>query len=428
MKRKLLNLNKTIVLMAMVGYMAILLLLLMLDWYLIRNYQAGAKRQAREELQAYIDRTAEAMNDIDHEIYEVYTNNPNFQALQKEASEVIAFGNAYELRETLHYRSLVEEDIGGFFIYYNNCETNWYYTKDDKIQQGNGILLNRIIQESLQDVTQARHWVSIWLEDKLYQVIIYKKERVAVAGVYSMENVTSLTDELTDVIMIENGMVYGDKEYARELELVQISKSTDDMFQKTIKNYQICGMRVPNTGLWIYTLSPRTIKDFVNVQQSLLLLVTVVSAGAVIMLYTFMRKEIVRLIHQLTATMDTIKNHESREIPPLESRFSQLQEMNQTLEGMVRELEKQKLLVYEEIIEKQKAQMQYLQLQLKPHFYLNGLKTLNALAMENQTEKIQELIIDLSKHLRYLLQTEREVVTLEQELEFVKNYPNCKNI
>lgn len=408
--------------MAMVGYMAILCLLLLMDWYLIRSYQEDGRRKERELLQAYIDRTAEAMQDIDHEMYEVYTNNANFQALQKESSEVEAFSNAYDLHETLHYRTLVKEDLGGFFIYYNNCRTNWYFTKSEKILEGNGPLLNKAIQDNLQDVAQARHWVSVSLDGKLYQVIVYKKGRAAVAGVYSMENIKTLMDEHTDVILIENGITYGDVELAGKLGLERLAGAVQDSFQTSVKNYQICGMRVPSTELWVCTVCPRTIWSVMNVQQILMLLITGASALAVVLMYGFMKKEIVRPIHQLTAVMDTIKKHEGREIPPLESRFFELQEMNQTLEEMVRELEKQKLLVYEEIIEKQKAQMQYLQLQLKPHFYLNGLKTLNALAMGNQTDKIQELILSLSRHLRYLLQAERETVTLEQELNFVKNY------
>ena len=60
--------------------------------------------------------------------------------------------------------------------------------------------------------------------------------------------------------------------------------------------------------------------------------------------------------------------------------------------------------------------MQYLQLQLKPHFYLNGLKTVNALAMAHEDEKIQELVLNLSEHLRYLLRAEQETVPLSREL------------
>lgn len=422
MKRKLFHLNKIIVIMAMIGYMAILCLFLLMDWYLIRSYQEDGRRKEKEVLQAYIDRSEKAITDIDHEMYEVFTNNASFQALQKESSGVDAFGNAYDLHETLHYRTLVKEDLGGFFIYYNNCKKNWYFTKNEKIQQENGSLLNKAIQSNLQNVEQSRYWVPICLDGKLYQVIIYKKGRAAVAGVYSMENISALAGGQTDVILIENGITYVGRELAEKLGLEQLSRTAQDSVQTTVQNYQVCGMRVPSTELWVYTVYPRTLWNVMNVQQILMIMITAASALAVVMMYRFMKKEIVRPIYQLTAAMDTIKNHEGREIPPLQSRFYELQEMSQTLEEMVRELEKQKLLVYEEIIEKQKAQMQYLQLQLKPHFYLNGLKTLNALVIGNQTDKIQELILSLSKHLRYLLQTEREVVNLEQELDFVRNY------
>lgn len=70
--------------------------------------------------------------------------------------------------------------------------------------------------------------------------------------------------------------------------------------------------------------------------------------------------------------------------------------------------------------------MQYLQLQMQPHFYLNGLKILNAFVMEQQTEKVQDLIIKLSEHLRYLLQAEAETITLRQELSFTDNYAQLR--
>ena len=93
-----------------------------------------------------------------------------------------------------------------------------------------------------------------------------------------------------------------------------------------------------------------------------------------------------------------------------------------TVNVMVDEIQKQKMTLYEQTIENQKAQMQYLTMQLKPHFYLNGLKTLNALAMNGENEKMQDVIIKLSSYLRNLLQIEREEITLESEIDCVKNY------
>lgn len=424
--KKTLHLNKIILLIVMIGYMAILCLLLLMDWYLIQNHHTEARRRELEVVENYVNRSEEALTDIDHEMYEIYTNNANFQILQNEQSEVLAFSNAYELRETLNYRSLVEEDIGGFFIYYNNREVSWYYTKADKIRSELGTQINQIIKDELKNAEQSRHWVSVILENNVYLAIIYEKKKAAVAGVYSMENVEELLKNNscanTEVILMENDIVYKNRELAERLELSDLTGKYEDAFQVRRYNYQICGMRIPNTELWVFTAYPITLWSIINIWQLILLLVTAVSCGAVIIMYGFIKREVVYPIRQLTAAMGMIKNGENREIPSLGSRFQELQEVNDTLNEMVRELKQQKLLVYEEIIEKQKAQMQYLQLQLKPHFYLNGLKTLNALAVEKQTDKIQELIMNLSKHLRYLLQTEQETVYLHLELDFVQNY------
>jgi len=87
-----------------------------------------------------------------------------------------------------------------------------------------------------------------------------------------------------------------------------------------------------------------------------------------------------------------------------------------------------KIAAYEGTIQKQKAQMQYLKLQLKPHFYLNSLKTLNVLAKRGDKEKAQDLIMELSYHLRYLLQAEKELVLLKDEIKYVKNYEQMQGI
>ena len=46
--------------------------------------------------------------------------------------------------------------------------------------------------------------------------------------------------------------------------------------------------------------------------------------------------------------------------------------------------------------------------------------------MEGHTDKMQELILNLSVHLRYLLQAEQELVPLKMELNFVENYVNMQ--
>ncbi|MCR1841291.1 sensor histidine kinase [Murimonas intestini] len=425
-KQKPLYLNRAISMIVMVGYSAFLILMLIMDWYLIREYQYENRRVEQAALNSYIDKTRSYMDRIDRQLYDIYANDENFQALQKKEEPVDEFGHAYELKETLNKRMLAEENMSGFFVFYDNRQKSWYYTNLAKVRAEQTAEIKEILLRHLENDGKMRSWISLTVDGDTNLATYYEKDRVAVFGIHSMKNMEqelreSMGKEIS-VILLDNGIALENKELSKELGLSETVQSYSDSFQMKKGKYQLYGRRIPNMDLWVCTAYPVNIWSVMTVQQLFLLILTGISVFAVGVMYRFVRREVVRPLHQLTDTMNTIRRGGSREVPRMDARFYEIQEVNDTLGEMVRELEKQKLLVYEEIIEKQKAQMQYLQLQLKPHFYLNGLKTLNALAIENQTGKMQELILNLSAHLRYLLQAERELVPLRMELEFVENY------
>lgn len=69
-----------------------------------------------------------------------------------------------------------------------------------------------------------------------------------------------------------------------------------------------------------------------------------------------------------------------------------------------------------------RTQFEVLQNQMSPHFLFNSLNTLTALIAENQQTAI-DFTQKLSDVYRYILQTkERELVTLDEELQFARDY------
>lgn len=101
---------------------------------------------------------------------------------------------------------------------------------------------------------------------------------------------------------------------------------------------------------------------------------------------------------------------------------SEFQDVSQTLDDMTRQIKALKIEAYEQEIAAQKAQLQYLQLQIRPHFYLNCLKGLYAVAEQGNVGKIQRIILSISGHLRYMFRDQMEMVPLEQELQHIRNY------
>ena len=65
MKKKTLYLNRTLLLIVMVGYSAFLVLMLLMDWYLIRNYQMENEKAEQRVVTSYISKIQDSMDKID---------------------------------------------------------------------------------------------------------------------------------------------------------------------------------------------------------------------------------------------------------------------------------------------------------------------------------------------------------------------------
>lgn len=89
--------------------------------------------------------------------------------------------------------------------------------------------------------------------------------------------------------------------------------------------------------------------------------------------------------------------------------------------GMVAQIKNLKVQAYEDEIEKSRIRMQYMQVQIEPHFYLNALNTINAMAQVGDDELIQQLTRCLSDYMRFIASS-RETVTIAEELQNIDNY------
>lgn len=100
----------------------------------------------------------------------------------------------------------------------------------------------------------------------------------------------------------------------------------------------------------------------------------------------------------------------------------ELNEFSSTFNHMMDEIEQLKIDSYEQEMAKQRAEFQYLQQQLKPHFYLNCLKMLYGIIQLKHTDKAQQMILGISEYIRYTFRNNSILVPLEQEIHQVENY------
>lgn len=98
-----------------------------------------------------------------------------------------------------------------------------------------------------------------------------------------------------------------------------------------------------------------------------------------------------------------------------------------TLNEMTERIKNLKIDSYESELRRKQYEIQFLSLQIEPHFYLNSLKHIYALAQTKQYDRVQSIVLTLSGYFRYLTYDSGKKAALKKELEHVGYYLDIVN-
>ncbi len=83
---------------------------------------------------------------------------------------------------------------------------------------------------------------------------------------------------------------------------------------------------------------------------------------------------------------------------------------------------------YKQLIHKQQTELRFYQTQIKPHFMLNCLTTIQNLAKQGKTDELSKFISNFSSFARYMFRTDFTLVSLRDELEQVKHFISMQEL
>lgn len=126
-------------------------------------------------------------------------------------------------------------------------------------------------------------------------------------------------------------------------------------------------------------------------------------------------------LEQLVRVMRQLQGGDLNARLPRQESIEMIQ-IEQTFNATVSELITLRIQGYEQQLELEQAQLNGLKMQIRPHFYLNCLKGIYGLAQTGKTARIQEAVLCLSRHLRYVMDVDTDLITLERELQMCENY------
>ena len=109
-------------------------------------------------------------------------------------------------------------------------------------------------------------------------------------------------------------------------------------------------------------------------------------------------------------------------------RMTELEQLIHAFNHMIERIKQLKIEKYEVKLEAQKATMQYLQLQIKPHFYANMLNIIYSLAERKDYSTIQKISKSIVNYSRYMFHDVSELVELQREIEHIYDYMEIQEI
>lgn len=104
------------------------------------------------------------------------------------------------------------------------------------------------------------------------------------------------------------------------------------------------------------------------------------------------------------------------------SELTELEQANTEFRQLLKRINSLQDEVYESEIKKQLVYMEYLKLQIEPHFYLNCLNFIYNMIDLGKTEQASRMAVMTSEYMRYLFHKGQEPVTVSEELKHIGHY------
>jgi sensor histidine kinase YesM len=161
--------------------------------------------------------------------------------------------------------------------------------------------------------------------------------------------------------------------------------------------------------------------------QLMIGIILIVVVTLALFVLRFVNKSVLQPIRDFTKSVETLKNDEIYDVKT-HYRLNELGNASTLISDMVRKIKDLKIDIYEKTLEQQKTEMDFLSLQIEPHFYLNCLTIMHNMAQFKQYDEIQMMSRTVSDYMRYVLKIRESRTTIGEEIDHIKKYLQIQKI
>ena len=159
----------------------------------------------------------------------------------------------------------------------------------------------------------------------------------------------------------------------------------------------------------------------------IIVLVLLVLVLAMIMII-FIARFILKPLDTITDAMTRISEGNIRDRVPETDTAQDITKLRTGINSMLDAIQEKEQEGFDSRMDATQAKLQYLQLQIRPHFYLNCMKNLYSLIQLDKKDEAATLLLGLSDYISHSFMDIKNFITVKEELEAVQSYVNLNRM
>ncbi|MGE5613286.1 MAG: sensor histidine kinase [Bacillota bacterium] len=350
-------------------------------------------------------------------------------------SELDKYLSAVQIRDTISTKVLTSNVEDGLFVLLPEDGLSLAQFSNRIVSNEKMELWNYINSSSMLENSQAiKQWDIVRIKERNYLVRCNKTYNCIVGVIIKNDTLLAFINNdpleganyaLTD----KDGKIIAFLGASHFNETIDAIPNEENIYKNYKDKYFIVSREFPHTGGKLSCIIERKSVFYgLELIQWIIIFMGILAVIIIPVVILYLFREIIKPVQALVvATREVEKGNWDYNVP-LNKAPMEFITLNNSFNSMIREIKALKIKSYEEKIERQKAELKYLQMQIKPHFFLNAITTISSLTYQDKNKEIRQLIEFLSRHLRYVFRGGLHKVPLREEIEHVKNYIGMQEI
>lgn len=375
-------------------------------------------------LSVYLEKIDSNVEGINRFLSQFPYNNESISVMVRTTDPSEHYFASWDIAQKLRNTAFIYNTFNGMFVYSHGVLEDSFICQ---LRSGTGMIQQEDMRTFITgEETIADGWNIITQEGRIYLVNIVRTGDT-LCGVWldpesAIEPLAKLRLESGGMMLMldEEGGVLTDDEVGEHIfsdaDNGRIIRLNGEKFLQVAEHSE-------NLPVNLMALIPESFfTEKVRLSQFVIILIFVLTLCLLPALWAVMNRFVSRPVQMLTETMSRVGQGDLDAVAAENSRFCEFQTIAGSFNGMTQRIRQLQKDVYERQLSEQMTKLQYFQMQIRPHFFLNALNVIYSFSLTKRNDLIEQLTLSLSRYFRYLFNCGSAYVTLGAELEHIRNY------